>query len=65
MLELDVLLARYLERRYPIAPAAEQGAFEALLELQDPQLLSFVMGWDVPADPDLMNVVTRLASPDV
>ena len=64
MLELDVVLARYLEHRYPVAPLSEQQAFESLLELQDPQLLAFVMGWDVPHDPDLKHVVARLTRPD-
>ena len=36
MRELDVLLERYLRERYPSAPAAEQQAFEALLDLPDP-----------------------------
>jgi antitoxin CptB len=61
MLELDVLLARYLEHRYPVAPPAEQRAFASLLELQDPQLFAFVMGWDVSVDPDLSHVIARLA----
>ena len=36
MRELDVLLERYLQERYPSAPAAEQQAFVALLERQTP-----------------------------
>jgi antitoxin CptB len=64
MLELDLLLARYLEHRYPVAPASEQRAFEALIELQDPQLLAFLMGWDLPVDPELMHVVARCTRPD-
>jgi len=42
MRELDVLLERYLRERYPSAPAAEQQAFAALLDLPDPELLAFV-----------------------
>jgi antitoxin CptB len=60
MRELDVLLERYLERRYPLAPAAEQRAFETLLELQDPQLFAYVTGREQPADPELADVVARL-----
>ena len=44
MRELDVLLERYLRERYPSAPAAEQQAFAALLDLPDPQLLDFSCG---------------------
>ena len=64
MLELDVLLMRYLERCYLPSPPEERRAFAALLELQDPQLLAFVMGWEVPQDPDMKHVVARLASSD-
>ncbi len=38
MRELDVLLARYLAERWPVAGAAEQAAFEAFLELPDPEI---------------------------
>ncbi len=38
MRELDVLLTRYLTERWPSAPAAEQAAFEAFLELPDPEI---------------------------
>lgn len=60
MRELDVLLERYLERRYSHAPDAEQRAFEALLELQDPQLFAYVMLRERPADPELAHVIARL-----
>jgi antitoxin CptB len=58
MRELDVVLQRYLERCYPGAAPAEQRAFERLLELQDPQLLAYLMRQDVP-DPELANVIAR------
>jgi len=64
MRELDVLLQRYLDHRYPVAPATEQQAFARLLELQDPQLFAYVMDRDRPADPELLNVIRRLTSTD-
>lgn len=60
MRELDVVLQRYLETRYTMAPLAEQQAFEQLLEEQDPQLLAYVMGRERPQDPQQANVVERL-----
>ena len=63
MRELDVLLERYVERHYLQAPAAEQRAFEALVELQDPQLFAFVMRRERPADPELVHVIARLTDP--
>lgn len=38
MKELDVLLEAYLEQRYPHADAAEQAAFRAVLEMDDPDI---------------------------
>ena len=48
MRELDVLLERYLEERYPCAPSIEQQAFEALLELPDPELHAYLCGARCP-----------------
>ena len=60
MRELDVLLERYLQERYPSAPTPEQQAFEALLDLPDPQLFAYLMGREVPTDPDWVHVIARL-----
>ena len=61
MRELDVVLQRYLEQCYSGADPAEQQAFERLLELQDPQLLAYVMRQDVP-DPELAHVIARFTT---
>ena len=60
MRELDVLLQRYLERRYANAPQEEQQAFEALLELPDPELFAYIVKREQPSDPQLLNVLARL-----
>jgi antitoxin CptB len=65
MRELDVVLERFLERDYTGAPPAEQRAFEALLELQDPQVLAYLLGQDTPADADLANLIHKLTQPGV
>jgi antitoxin CptB len=62
MRELDVLLQRYLEQRYACAPKEEQQAFEALLELPDPELFAYVVKRDQPSDPQCANVVNWLAN---
>jgi len=62
MRELDVVLGRYLERRYAAAPPPERAAFEALLEQQDPELLGYLMGRAQPADQDQANVIAYLAT---
>jgi antitoxin CptB len=57
MKELDLLLHRWLRTRYEAATSAQQAGFEALLELPDPQLLQFLLGGEVPADPGIAAAV--------
>ena len=64
MRELDVLLERYLQERYPSAPAPEQQAFEALLDLPDPQLFAYLTGRETPTDPECVHVIARLTHAD-
>ena len=60
MKELDVLLEGYLETRYQAASEAEQGAFRALLEEQDPVLYAYVTGRAHPAGEDERRVIESL-----
>ena len=62
MRELDVLLARYLEHVYPAASLPHREAFEALLELQDPTILAYVVGRERPGDPNLADVIKQLTA---
>jgi len=62
MRELDVLLQRYLEQRYASAPKEEQRAFEALLELPDPELFAYVVKREQPSDPHFADVIERLTN---
>ena len=57
MKELDLLTLGYLERHYLAAPAEEQQAFAELLELQDPLLMSYMVGRETPADATVARVV--------
>lgn len=60
MRELDVLLRGYLDSRYAEAPAAEQAAFRALLERQDPELHALLLGRMAADDEDLARVLELL-----
>ena len=60
MKELDLLLERYLDTRYPSAGPTEQGAFRELLDMQDPELFAFVTGRERPATEELRRVVDVL-----
>jgi antitoxin CptB len=43
MRELDVLLGRYLDERWPLAEEAERAAFESLLEWPDPEIVDLCL----------------------
>lgn len=61
MRELDVLLTHYLEQRYCNASPQQQQAFEAVLELQDPTLLAYLTGMQVPEHQVIRDVIQQLA----
>lgn len=44
-----MLLVAYLERRYDQAPDDEKAAFRALLDLPDPELMSYLLQNEQPA----------------
>jgi antitoxin CptB len=50
MRELDVMLARYLDRVWQAASPAERDAFAHLVELQDPELFGYLVGRATPAE---------------
>ena len=49
MRELDELLIRYLETRYPGANDDEKAAFQAVLELPDPELNGYLLQRQIPS----------------
>ena len=49
MRELDELLVRYLELRYPVADEAEKAAFRSVLELPDPELNGYLLNRKIPS----------------
>ena len=61
MKELDILLTRYLDERYGAAPAAEQDAFQRLLEIQDPVIYAYCLGQE-PAPAHLAVLIERITA---
>jgi len=59
MKELDLLLRRYVDDRWPAAPDTERAAFEQLLDLPDPILAAYLLGHETPPPP-LLDLVRRL-----
>ncbi len=63
MRELDELLLRYVNRRWPLASRAERDAFACLLELPDPELFGYLAGHRprvVAVHPLIPHVVERI-----
>jgi antitoxin CptB len=57
MKELDLLLSGWLESQFERASEAQQGQFEALLELPDPQLARYLLAGERPERVDLATLI--------
>lgn len=62
MKELDLLALGYLERYYHDAPVEDQEAFARLLELQDPQLMGYMLGRETSTDAAEARVIGVMRS---
>ncbi|WP_462322515.1 FAD assembly factor SdhE [Halochromatium sp.] len=60
MLELDLLLNRFLDQRYLDLDPAGRADFERLLGYQDQILQDWLIGEAVPADPALSDLVVAI-----
>lgn len=60
MLELDLLLSRFLDTRYPRLPEAQQRAFARLLGVADPLLHDWLLGYQVPGEPEFAALIGLL-----
>jgi antitoxin CptB len=49
LLELDIVLARFVEQRYATLDEAQQAAFDALLDMPDTVLWDMITGRELPA----------------
>lgn len=60
MLELDFLLERFLENKYVSLSEAQKAAFARLLTYSDPELLDWLTGVEMPADPELAALLSYI-----
>ncbi|KAA6187947.1 succinate dehydrogenase assembly factor 2 [Thiohalocapsa marina] len=60
MLELDLLLNRFLDLAFTDLPPQQRQAFERLLGYQDQIIYDWFMGQAVPADPLLRQLVAEV-----
>lgn len=64
MRELDVLLERFLDSRYDSSTEAQKSAFQALLELPDPELGLYLLQGVRPDSAQLADIVRRILRED-
>ena len=62
MKELDVVLGRYAAAALEQASPAERRLLGRLLELPDPELAGYFLGGEVPAEPEMAALVTRITT---
>jgi antitoxin CptB len=59
-LELDLMLTRYLEKRYMKANKEEQETFLRLLELEESELMGYLMGEQIPDAVEFVGLVAEI-----
>ncbi len=61
MLELDVLLERFLDRKgYAQLSLDEKQVFENLLKSPDPVLYSWFLGYEAPEDEQFQKLIKKI-----
>lgn len=61
MLELDVLLGNFLNEAYPGLSPEDQQRFTDLLDCTDPELFSWLLGREVPENPELAKITEAIS----
>lgn len=57
MLELDLILGRFVNEHYPTLSDGQKEAFIALLGVEDPLLFAWLMGHEQPEEPHFQKIV--------
>ena len=60
MLELDLVLAPFVEARYGELGPGDRQCFEKLMLCEDQDLFSWFLGREEPADPELSDIVKQI-----
>lgn len=60
MLELDILLARWLNRGWRQSPSAQRVVFLRLLDTEDDKLWRWFLGHEVPGDVEIAALIERI-----
>ncbi|RMX03276.1 FAD assembly factor SdhE [Legionella jordanis] len=57
MLELDLILIRFADNHLEQLNESQLHSFETLLDCIDPDLYSWLMGYEKPSDKELVDIV--------
>ena len=60
MLELDLILGPFVERRYADLDERDRARYRALMACHDQQLWAWLLGRERPGDPELRQIVERV-----
>lgn len=60
MLELDLILVPFVEKRFKDLPAQDQQRYIDLLESEDTDLFAWFLGRQLPEDDDLRSIVLQI-----
>ncbi|WP_117314772.1 succinate dehydrogenase assembly factor 2 [Chromatocurvus halotolerans] len=60
MLELDLVLAPFVDQVFPDLSEEDQLCYRRLMECEDQQLFGWFLGRDIPEDPGLARIVDRI-----
>ena len=60
MLELDLILAPFVERSYPGLDGRDRARYRELMACQDQELWAWLLGREQPDDPELRQIVERV-----
>ena len=64
MLELDLMLSRFVSDSIPRLNAQQLILYEKLLENTDPDLFNWLMGYQSPTDKECQEIVTYIRNQD-
>jgi antitoxin CptB len=60
MLELDLILERFAKRHLDTLNDNQLTAFETLLECNDPDIYAWLMGYEQPQEPIIIDIITYI-----
>ncbi|MEH6591576.1 MAG: succinate dehydrogenase assembly factor 2 [Halioglobus sp.] len=60
MLELDLVLAPFVEGRYADLPAVDRERFRQLMLCEDQDLFTWFMAREQPQDPEMLIIVKQI-----